>query len=126
MAAPGTAPMTPTNSAAVTIDRLLESAWTVDCAIRMRQPAWAASSAERILADLARYGRQIESRWCHLDPDVAQWLAREVFTIQLSAVAIADALYCGETWPAADMYDQVTRLIHGEAIVVGDTAWGLD
>ena len=126
MAATGTAPTTLSGSAAVTVDQLLDSAWTVDCSIRMHQPAWAAGSAERILADLARYGRQIESRWCHLDPDVAQSLAREVFTIQLSAVAIADALDCAETWPATDLYDQVTRLIHREAIAVGDTAWGLD
>ena len=126
MAATGTAPTTPTGSTAVTVDRLLESAWTVDCAIRMHEPAWAASSAERILADLARYGRKIESRWSRLDPDVAQSLAREVLTVQLSAVAIADALCCAVTWPAADLYDQVTRLIHCEAIAVGDTAWGLD
>ena len=126
MAATGTATTTPTASALVTVDRLLESAWTVDCAIRLRQPAWAAASAEHLLADLARYGRQIETLWAHLDPDVAQSLARDVLAVQLAAVAIADALCCAVSWPAADLYDQVTRLIHREAVAVGDTAWGLD
>jgi hypothetical protein len=126
MPATGTAATTATASAAVTVDRLLEIAWTVDCAIRLRQPAWASASAEDLLANLARYGRQIQARWARLDRDVAQSLARDVLAVQLAAVAIADALCCAVTWPVADLYDQVARLIHREAIAVGDTAWGLD
>jgi hypothetical protein len=126
MAATGIAAPTPTAAAAVTIDRLLDDAWTVDCAIRLRQPAWAAASADGLLVELARYGQQIQAHWAHLDPEVARTLAKEVFTLQLASLTIADELCWEVTWPPADMHDRVGRLIHQEAMAVGDTAWALD
>jgi hypothetical protein len=111
---------------AVTVDRLLDDAWHVDCAIRLRQPAWAAASADRLLADLARHGQQIQARWAHLEPAVARSLGTEVFTLQLTSLAIADELRSGAEWPPADVYDRVGRLIHDEVMAVGDSAWGLD
>jgi hypothetical protein len=126
MAATGIAAPTPTAAPAVTVDRLLDDAWTVDCAIRLRQPAWAAASADGLLVDVARYGRQIQARWAHLDPEVARSLAKEVFTVQLASLTIADELRWETTWPPADMYARIGQLIHQEAMAVGDTAWGLD
>jgi hypothetical protein len=116
----------PAPAPAVTIDRLLEDAWTVDCATRLHQPAWAAASAERLFADLARYGQQLQARWRQLDPDIARSLANEVLSVQLASLTIADDLRGEATWPVPDMYDRVGRLIHQEAVAVGDTAWGLD
>ena len=126
MTTTGIAAPTPTAAPAVAVDQLLDDAWTVDCAIRLRQPAWAAASADHLLINLARYGQQIQTRWAHLDPDVAQSLAQDVLTVQLASLTIADELRWGLTWPAADLYDRVGRLIHREAIAVGDTAWSLD
>lgn len=117
---------TRTTAPAVAVDRLLDDAWNADCAIRLHQPAWAAASAERLLVDLARYGQQLQTRWARLDPVLARSLAREVFTTQLATLAVADELRCATTWPAADMYERVTRLIHQEAVAVGDTAWRPD
>lgn len=116
----------PAAAAAVTVDRLCDDAWSVDCAIRLRQRARAAASADRLLADLARYGHQIEARWGHLEPDVARSLANEVLTVQLAALPAADTLSGETTLPAADLCDRVERLIHREVMAVGDTAWALD
>ncbi|MCA1841999.1 MAG: hypothetical protein LC792_02170 [Actinobacteria bacterium] len=126
MAATELAAPIPTAASAVAVDRLLDDAWTVDCAIRLRQPAWAAASADRLLVDIARYGHHIQTLWAHLDPEVAESLAKEVLTVQLALLTIADQLRSGATWPPADLYERVGRLIHQEAIAVGDTAWGVD
>lgn len=124
MTATGTA--TPTAAPAVAVARLLDDAWNVDCAIRLRQPAWAAASAERLLVDIARYGQHIQALWAQLDPEIAESLTKEVLTVQLASLTVADQLHSGATWPPADLYERVGRLIHQETIAVATTAWCID
>jgi hypothetical protein len=117
--------VTPTSPAA-SVERLLDEAWTVDCAIRLHQPAWAAALAEHLAADLRAYRRQIEASWHPVDPDIGQCLAREIRLVRIAVLAAAQELRRGATWPEADVYVQVERLISREAAAVADLDWDLD
>jgi hypothetical protein len=117
--------MTITSQRESGIDRLLDDAWTVDCAIRLRQPAWATAAAESLIVELARHEQGALQAWSDLDPATGEALAATARAVQAQLPALADELRRGTSWPRPDVYQRIEQLIHNEAIAVGDAAWRL-
>jgi hypothetical protein len=115
--------MTITAQPEASIERLLEQAWTADCAIRLRQPAWAAATVEDLAAELARHERESLEAWRSVDGSTGATLATEIRTVQQALQSLSDELQRGACRPRAEVHEWITTLIHHEAIAVADTAW---
>jgi hypothetical protein len=118
--------MTTTGSPATTVDQLLDDASALDCALHLRQAAWAAEVAERLAARLARHEQDALHAWHGVDDAVGEALAAEARAVRAAVLAVAAQLGPGDSWPRPDVSQQVTALIHHEVIAVADTAWPLD
>lgn len=114
--------MTTTDLPATTVERLLEDAWTLDCAIRLREGAWAAAAAERLVARLARHEQDALHAWSAVDEATGEVLAAEVRAVRAAVPAVA-AEPDGAPWPRPDVHQRVATLIHHEAVAVADAVW---
>jgi hypothetical protein len=111
-----------------TVEQLLDDASTLDCALRLRQPAWAAETADRLAARLARHGEEALHAWHGVDEAAGEALAAEASAVRTAVLAVATMLRRAGScsWPPPDVYQQVAALIHREVLAVADTAWPLD
>jgi hypothetical protein len=114
--------MTTTDQPATNVERLLEDAWTLDCAIRLREGTWAAVAAERLVARLARHEQDALQAWNAVDEATGELLAAEVRAVR-AAVPAVGADPDGACWPRPDVHQRVTTLIHHEAVAVADAVW---
>ena len=108
------------------IEHLLDEARTIDCAIRLHQPAWAMTVAEHLAADLCEHAALMAAGWASYDPDVAEALVRKIETIRSLVLSKEDELRQGSTWPTADLYHLLEDVIHDEACAAGDAAGDID
>jgi hypothetical protein len=117
--------MTTTDLPATNVERLLEDAWTLDCAIRLREGAWAAVAAERLVARLARHEQDALHAWNAVDEATGEALAAEVRAVRAAvpAVAAVAADPDGAPWPRPDVHQRVATLIHHEAVAVAEAVW---
>lgn len=116
---------TTTDRPATNVERLLEDAWTLDCAIRLRKAAWAAAAAERLVVRLARHEQDALQAWNGVDKATGEALAAEVGALRAALAAVASELDRRPCWPRPDVYQRVATLIHHEAVAVADAVWRL-
>jgi hypothetical protein len=114
--------MTTTAQPATTVEQLLEEAWTVDCAIRLRQGTWAADAAERLAARLAGHEEEALRVWSGIDDAIGEALAAETRTVRAAVRALEPALEQGTAWPRPEVHAWVETLIHHEVVAVADAA----
>jgi hypothetical protein len=114
--------MTTTDLPATNVERLLEDAWTLDCAIRLREGAWAAVAAERLVTRLARHEQDALQAWNAVDEATGVALAAEMRAVR-AAVPVVAAERDGACWPRPDVHQRVATLIHHEAVAVADAVW---
>jgi hypothetical protein len=112
-----------TDQRGASLERLLEEAWTADCAIRLHQPAWAAANVETLAAELARHEEESLQAWRGVDGSTGETLAMEIRTVRQALHALSQELQREACRPRADVYEWITTLIHHEAIAVADNAW---
>ena len=117
--------MTITDQRGASLERLLDEAWTADCAIRLHQPAWAAAIVETVADELARHEEESLEAWRNVAGTTGQTLALEIRTVRQALDALSHELQRGACRRRADVYEWITTLIHHEAIAVADTAWQL-
>lgn len=117
--------MTITEQKSASLERLLDEAWTADCAIRLHQAAWAATIVETVADELARHEEESLEAWRSVAGATGQTLATEIRTVRQALHALSDELHQGTCRSRADVSEWITTLIHHEAIAVADTAWHL-
>jgi hypothetical protein len=117
--------MTTTDQPATNVEQLLEGAWTLDCAIRLREPIWAAATAEQLVARLARHEQDAIRAWNGVDNAAGETLAAEARAVRVALLPVAAGLDRGGAWPRPDVSEWIVTLIHHEAVAVADVAWRL-
>jgi hypothetical protein len=117
--------MTITDQRMASLERLVDDAWTADCAIRLHQPAWAAAIVEAVAAELARHEEESLEAWRSVAGTTGQTVATEIRTVRRELHTLSHELHQGTCRSRADVYEWITTLIHHEAIAVADAAWRL-
>lgn len=115
--------MTTTQPPTSSVEDLLDRAWTLDCAIRLGEAGWAEASAQCLADQLARHERETARTWRVLRGAALESEAAHAETVRTGLRSLAAELRGDPGRTRPDIRARVERLIHEEAVAVGDIAW---
>lgn len=107
----------------MSIEELLDQAWSVDCAIRLGWSEGAARSAQRLAAGLTVHERESAQAWSAVEDRATAQAVAEARAARAGLRSLAAELRAGWGPRRADFYERVRTLVHREAAAVGDAAW---
>lgn len=103
-------------------EQLVDHAWMVDIELLLGNSDDAATAAERLFREIVRHNDAFRRTRRQLDPEVAEQLTSSALSLLVAVALVVEQLRAGTGRPQPALRSAVERLIHEEAVAVGDWA----